>query len=63
MKAGIPNYKHYILKRLPDEDGKICWSLSPERGESSWTYKWDMEELRKEAAKLKVGETKTLFVR
>lgn len=44
--TGIPNCRHYILKRLPDApDGRVNWILSQEPGEAnlprvliSWDY-------------------------
>ena len=64
MGLGIPNFKHFILKRLPDgSNGKICWTITQEKGETPYHQKFDFDVLRAEAAKLKVGETKTLFIR
>lgn len=61
---GIPNFKHFILKRLPDApDGTICWTITQEKGERPYHPEIDYKVLREEAAKLKVGETKTLFIR
>lgn len=61
-KRGIPNFKHFILKRLPDApNGKVCWVLTQEKGEIPVHAEWNIYELRKEASKLKVGETKTLL--
>ena len=52
--------KKYILTRLPDEDGKVNWSWKLAEGQIR-PYKlitWDWAWIRKEAAKLKVGESK-----
>lgn len=64
MGLGIPNFKHFILKRMPDgSNGKVCWIITQEKGEPPYYPKFDFEVLRAEAAKLKVGETKTIFIR
>ena len=67
MGLGIPNFKHFILKRMPDgPNGKVCWYIQQEKGESPVNHKWAkwvLDKIRKEAAKLKVGETKTIFIR
>lgn len=58
------NFKHFILKRMPDSpDGKVCWYMQQEKGEVPVNHKWNMDKLREEASKLKVGETKMIFVR
>lgn len=67
LKTGIPNFKHFILKRIPDgPDGKVCWTITQEKGEPPYHPKLDFDVLRvlrAEAAKLKVGETKMIFIR
>ena len=64
MGLGIPNFKHFILKRLPDgPNGKVCWTITQEKGEPPYHPKSNLNVLRAEAAKLKVGETKMIFIR
>lgn len=64
MGLVIPNFKHFILKRMPDgSNGKVCWTITQEKGELPYHPKFDFNVLRAEAAKLKVGETKTIFIR
>ena len=64
MGLGIPNFKHFILKRMPDgPNGNVYWTITQEKGEPPYHPKFDLDVLRAEAAKLKVGETKTIFVR
>lgn len=49
---------------MPDgPNGKVCWTITQEKGEPPYRPKFNYDVLRAEAAKLKVGETKTIFVR
>ena len=62
---GIPNFKHFILKRLPDAaNGRICWILTQAKGERPWFAPngWDYDRIRETAAGLPVGEATTLIV-
>ena len=62
MKIGIPNFKHFILKRLPDAtNGKVCWVLKQEKGEKPVHVEWNYIKLRIEASKLQIGKTKTIL--
>lgn len=67
LKTGIPNFKHFILKRMPDgPNGKVCWTITQEKGEPPYRPKFDLDvlqALRAEASKLKVGETKVIFIK
>ena len=63
--TGIPNCRHYILKRLPDApDGRVNWILSQEPGEANLPrvhISWDYSKIRKMVSEMKIGETKTLL--
>lgn len=64
MGLGVPNFKHLILKRLPDgPNGQICWVVTQEREEEPTKNIPSVKELREDASKLKVGETKVIFIR
>lgn len=53
----------YELKRLPDVEGRLNWMLSqvPKNGPYI-DISWDIADIEKEAAQLKVGETKIIEI-
>ena len=51
----------YELKRLPDVEGKLNWSLSQVPKNGPYIHiRWDYDAIREEVSHLKVGETKII---
>ena len=51
----------YELKRLPDVEGKMNWILSRiTKDDMHLVIRWDRAYIEKEAAQLKVGESKII---
>jgi hypothetical protein len=51
----------YELKRLPDVEGRLNWMLSQVPKNGPYIHiSWDRAYIEKEAAQLKVGETKII---
>ena len=52
----------YELKRLPDIDGKMNWSIKQCDQSIHIRVSWDYDEIRKCVSNMKIGETKILEV-
>ena len=52
----------YELKRLPDIDGKMNWSIKQYDPSIYPRVSWDYDEIRECVSNIKIGETKILEV-
>lgn len=52
----------YELKRLPDIDGKMDWSIKQCDPPIPLRVSWDYDEIREYVSNMKIGETKILEV-
>ena len=52
----------YELKRLPDIDGKMNWSIKQYDQSIYLRVSWDYDEIRECVSNMKIGETKILEV-
>ena len=52
----------YELKRLPDIDGKMNWSIKQCDSSIYLRVSWDYDEIRECVSNMKIGETKILEV-
>ena len=57
----MKRYK-YELKRLPDIDGKMNWSIKQYDPSIYPRVNWDYDEIRECVSNMKIGETKILEV-
>ena len=51
----------FELKRLPDVESKLNWSLSQVLKNGPYIHiRWDYESIKEQVSQLKVGETKII---
>lgn len=50
----------YKLTRLPDDNGRIMWKMTPPKNGPYVHISWNIESIERHAAELKIGETKII---